>query len=56
MNQWQVKEIIQNILNYLNVLIVKNRENDDHVDTDIELESNTEQENTTEIIKSPMNN
>ena len=34
----------------------KNRENDDLVDTDIELESNTEVENTTEIIESPMNN
>ena len=34
----------------------KNRENDDLVDTDIETESNTEVENTTEITESPMNN
>ena len=34
----------------------QNRENDDHVDTDIELESNTEVKNTTEIIESLMNN
>ena len=33
----------------------QNRENDDLVDTDIGLESNTEVKNTTEIIESPMN-
>ena len=34
----------------------KSRENYDLVDTDIELESNTEVGNTNEIIESPMNN
>ena len=34
----------------------KNRENDDLVDTDIELKTNTELKDTTEITESPMNN
>ena len=57
MNQWQVKDIIQNTLNHLKVLIVKKKQrNDDNVDTNVELDSNTEQKNITEIIESPMNN
>ena len=39
-NQKLMKEIRQKIQNNLKILIAKNRENDDLVDTDIELEKN----------------